>query len=97
MTMIERRSFLAGSAAAAGSVALAVGAAPSSGASTPGSAATFRHGVASGDPLPGAVVIWTRVTLPPRRRRDRAPARARPSAGRSPPTRAFARSCAREP
>jgi alkaline phosphatase D len=62
MTMIERRSFLAGSAAAAGSGALAVGAAPSAGASTPGSAATFRHGVASGDPLPGAVVIWTRVT-----------------------------------
>jgi alkaline phosphatase D len=27
--------------------------------------AAFRHGVASGDPLPGAVVLWTRVTPRP--------------------------------
>ena len=25
---------------------------------------SFRHGVASGDPLPGAVIIWTRVSTP---------------------------------
>jgi alkaline phosphatase D len=34
-------------------------------ASTPASSSTvsaFRHGVASGDPLPDAVVLWTRVT-----------------------------------
>jgi len=25
---------------------------------------TFRHGVATGDPLPDGVVLWTRVTPP---------------------------------
>lgn len=29
-----------------------------------GSAATFQHGVASGDPLSDGVILWTRVTLP---------------------------------
>lgn len=30
----------------------------------PGAAATFEHGVASGDPLSDAVILWTRVTPP---------------------------------
>jgi alkaline phosphatase D len=70
--MIERRTFLAGSAAAAGALgagaALArpVAAAPaadtSQGTPSPLAAGPFRHGVASGDPLPDAVVLWTRVT-----------------------------------
>lgn len=58
MTQITRRSLLGG--AALGSVALA--------ACTTGpeqrykGEAAFLHGVASGDPLPGQVIIWTRVT-----------------------------------
>ena len=71
--MIERRTFLAGSAAAAGALgavgALARPATAASTASPPtttssgsGAASTFRHGIASGDPLPDAVVLWTRVT-----------------------------------
>lgn len=67
--MIERRSFLAGSAAAAGALgagsllARPATAAPttSTGAGA-GAASPFRHGIASGDPLPDAVVLWTRVT-----------------------------------
>ncbi|WP_344782002.1 alkaline phosphatase D family protein [Gordonia caeni] len=31
----------------------------------PGSAAVFAHGVASGDPLPDRVIVWTRVTPTP--------------------------------
>lgn len=54
---IDRRTVLVGAAATAvGAGALA----------TDGAAAAvspfFKHGVASGDPLPGNVVIWTRVT-----------------------------------
>ncbi|MDF2092768.1 alkaline phosphatase D family protein [Knoellia sp. 3-2P3] len=72
--MIERRTFLAGSAAAAGTLgaggalAQAATAAPTTRSTTAGSSTgadatpVFRHGVASGDPLPDAVVLWTRVT-----------------------------------
>ncbi len=58
MTEMTRRSLLGG--AALGSMALAACA----GAPTQryrGEAA-FLHGVASGDPLPGQVILWTRVT-----------------------------------
>lgn len=49
---------------AAGAGALAVGLPVAFGGSAAAEAAnqTFRHGVASGDPLPGGVIIWTRVT-----------------------------------
>lgn len=30
---------------------------------TPGPEDLFQHGVASGDPLPGAVILWTRLTI----------------------------------
>ena len=67
--MIERRTFLAGSAATAGALgvgaALARPAAAATAADSPAAASStspFRHGVASGDPLPDAVVLWTRVT-----------------------------------
>lgn len=64
--MIERRTFLAGSAAVAGTLgSVGVLGQPASAASTPaGSASTnpFRYGIASGDPLPDAVLLWTRVT-----------------------------------
>ncbi len=44
--------------------AAAVGAVAATGAPLPAEAAgsAFRHGVASGDPLPNGVVLWTRVT-----------------------------------
>ncbi len=66
---IDRRQFLAAStttAASAGAVALglpaAEAAAQPNAALTPTARRLFRHGVASGDPLPDRVVLWTRVT-----------------------------------
>lgn len=53
---IPRRVLLKGGAAATAAVAL-------SGAPARAQGPVFRHGVASGDPLPGGVVIWTRVTV----------------------------------
>lgn len=59
--MIQRRSVLSGSLAAA-----ALGATtPSALAGKNPTLGPFRHGVASGDPLPDAVVLWTRVTPTP--------------------------------
>lgn len=57
---MDRRTFLRAAGAGAGSVAVA-----SVAARVPAADATpayFRHGVASGDPLPSAVLLWTRVT-----------------------------------
>lgn len=51
----RRTLFTGGTAVAAVAV---LGTAPAHAADT-----VFRHGVASGDPLPGAVVLWTRVTV----------------------------------
>ncbi|MEU8899780.1 alkaline phosphatase D family protein [Nocardia sp. NPDC048505] len=51
-----RRTLLKGSAAAAAATTLLAGPARAQGA-------VFRHGVASGDPLPTAVVLWTRATV----------------------------------
>ena len=59
MTTLHRRTFLASSAAAAGVAAAVTG---SSGRAAAADTTVFQHGVASGDPLPGAVVLWTRVT-----------------------------------
>ncbi|HSE71831.1 MAG TPA: alkaline phosphatase D family protein [Nocardioidaceae bacterium] len=55
---LDRRTLLAASAATAGTLALA------GGVSSPAAAALpyFQHGVASGDPHPTSVVLWTRVT-----------------------------------
>ena len=65
MTTLDRRRFLAGSAGA-GAAALAGTTASASSASAASSSLTvrplFHHGVASGDPLPHSVVLWTRVT-----------------------------------
>ncbi|ACY98433.1 MULTISPECIES: alkaline phosphatase D family protein [Thermomonospora] len=59
MTLLDRRGFLR----VGGAGALAI---PSLGLAASGAHAApsryFRHGVASGDPLPTAVIIWTRVT-----------------------------------
>lgn len=58
---LSRRSLLRG-AAVAGALIVAAEAIPSSA----GSNGVFRHGVASGDPLGDAVIIWTRVTPEPK-------------------------------
>ncbi|MFE7800258.1 alkaline phosphatase D family protein [Nocardia sp. NPDC057440] len=56
---LARRTLLKGGAAAAAAATTLVVAAPARGAAEP----VFRHGVASGDPLPDAVILWTRVTV----------------------------------
>ncbi|MEV6426990.1 alkaline phosphatase D family protein [Nocardia sp. NPDC051463] len=55
---LARRTLLKGGAAAAAAATLVV-AAPARGAAEP----VFRHGVASGDPLPDGVILWTRITV----------------------------------
>jgi len=64
VSTLDRRRFLAGSAGA-GAAAIAGPAAASSPATAIASQPQFHHGVASGDPLPHAVVLWTRVTPTP--------------------------------
>ena len=60
---IPRRTVLATGAAGAGAAALGASAlSPAADAAQAARTAYFRHGVASGDPEPNAVVIWTRVT-----------------------------------
>ena len=56
---LDRRTVLKGTAAAAGATAV-IGA--TSGGAAEAATRYFRHGVASGDPRPHAVVLWTRVT-----------------------------------
>lgn len=58
---LSRRGFLAG--LAAGSVAAAAPVRADSGRPAPDG--VFTHGVASGDPLPDAVVLWTRIAPKP--------------------------------
>lgn len=70
---LPRRTVLASGAAGA-AVLPVVGRASLSAADTP-DRAVFAHGVASGDPLPRGVLIWTRVTPTPR---------ATPGSGRGP-------------
>ncbi|WP_315773387.1 alkaline phosphatase D family protein [Rhodococcoides kroppenstedtii] len=59
---VTRRRFLESTAVAAGVGAASVLTARAASADP---AAVFRHGVASGDPLPDAVILWTRVTPTP--------------------------------
>ena len=61
MSSLNRRRFL--SASAAGAIGAAVSARQSTSAAADDD--WFRHGVASGDPLPDAVVLWTRVSPSP--------------------------------
>lgn len=58
---LARRDVLRAGAVAAGA-AFVVPAVPFMAEAVANSAELFRHGVASGDPLPGRVVLWTRVT-----------------------------------
>lgn len=57
---IDRRHFLHVTAAGAAATVAAVGTPASSAAAADGG--PFRHGVASGDPLPDAVILWTRIS-----------------------------------
>jgi len=60
MTLVTRRGLLSG--AALGTIGLAAcQTAPKAAKGFEGELA-FLHGVASGDPLPGSVILWTRVT-----------------------------------
>ena len=61
---VLRRSVLAAGAGAAAAGPLAAVALPAP-ATADGTERVFRHGVASGDPLPRSVVLWTRVTPTP--------------------------------
>ncbi len=60
---LDRRSVLA-TGTAAGVATIAAGAVPARAATTatPSRSSYFAHGVASGDPRPKQVIIWTRVT-----------------------------------
>ncbi|WP_419221336.1 alkaline phosphatase D family protein [Gordonia sp. CPCC 206044] len=78
---VDRRTILRSGALAAG-VTTGLAIAPTSlssasAAPTPNVATVFAHGVASGDPLPDAVILWTRVTPTPA---------ARPGSGVGPDT-----------
>jgi alkaline phosphatase D len=61
---LNRRAVLKGTAATAAAAALASTAVAAASGSAQALAASpfFQHGIASGDPLPSAVVLWTRVT-----------------------------------
>ncbi|WP_432069727.1 alkaline phosphatase D family protein [Streptomyces sp. AA1529] len=59
----RRRAVVAAGAAGAAGAALLAGAAPA--ASAADAAPSFVHGVASGDPLPDGVLLWTRITPEP--------------------------------
>ncbi|MEJ7833374.1 MAG: alkaline phosphatase D family protein [Nocardioides sp.] len=59
---LDRRTILATGTAAAGVATMTTAAAPSAQSAGGAGNRYFQHGVASGDPLPKAVVIWTRVT-----------------------------------
>ena len=67
MTSIEldRRSVLVAGAATTGAVALGVSLTGDADAAEGSSNRYFRHGVASGDPNPTSVILWTRVTPTP--------------------------------
>lgn len=61
MSPLDRRQFLRAVGATAVGVS-AVGLGRGVAAAQAPAAGIFRHGIASGDPLPDAVIIWTRVT-----------------------------------
>ncbi|MFT3716224.1 MAG: alkaline phosphatase D family protein [Gordonia sp. (in: high G+C Gram-positive bacteria)] len=75
---ISRRTFAVGAAGIAGAGVLGASLAAAGRATADGTAparTVFAHGVASGDPLPDAIILWTRVTPT---------ADAKPGSGRGP-------------
>jgi phosphodiesterase/alkaline phosphatase D-like protein len=63
---LSRRAVLQGAAAGVASIALPIRAFDEEAAAAPARNGVFGYGVASGDPTPDAVVIWTRATPPTR-------------------------------
>ena len=63
-TPIDRRTVLRAAGLSTGA-ALVAGATLGAAAPAGAASAAFRHGVASGDPLPDGVLLWTRVTPSP--------------------------------
>ena len=61
MTELKRRTFIATGAAGLGALTLGATGPVAQAAANP----CFRHGVASGDPHPHSVILWTRVTPTP--------------------------------
>ncbi|MCM2576802.1 alkaline phosphatase D family protein [Streptomyces meridianus] len=61
MSFLNRRRFLSAAGLTAAGVLTTRTVLPAHGA-TPAATGVFRHGIASGDPLPDAVLLWTRVT-----------------------------------
>ena len=61
---LDRRRFLGGAAAVAASAAVPVSVRSLAAAAPDPGLAPFLHGVASGDPLPDGVILWTRVAPP---------------------------------
>lgn len=59
---VDRRTVLRLAGLTAGAGAVATAALPEAATAADG---VFRHGVASGDPLPGGILLWTRVTPTP--------------------------------
>jgi alkaline phosphatase D len=62
---LDRRSFLALGAVATGAAVLAPAAPALAGRTERASGSVFRLGVASGDPLPDSVILWTRLAPRP--------------------------------
>src|SRR3954453_23799230 len=57
---VDRRTLLRVAGLSAGASIAAAATLPGTAAAAAGTA--FQHGVASGDPLPGGILLWTRVT-----------------------------------
>ena len=62
---LTRRRALQLAAAAGAGLAAVTATGPASASPKAAASSVFRHGVASGDPLPGAVLLWSRVTPDP--------------------------------
>lgn len=64
-TVSRRRALQAGATLTAAGAVASVATNSGVAAAAPGRHAVFQHGVASGDPLPNGVLLWTRVTSCP--------------------------------
>src|SRR3954447_5668501 len=57
---VDRRTLLRAAGLTAGATVIAAATLPDAASAAPST--LFLHGVASGDPLPGGILLWTRVT-----------------------------------
>jgi alkaline phosphatase D len=61
-TSLDRRTLLRAAGLTTGATLATIAAAGPAGSAAAAASPAFRHGVASGDPLPGCILLWTRVT-----------------------------------